>query len=239
MTIIKVSATKSTNTLLSELYRSAQIDLPCVLYAVNQTSGRGRLERTWESSSGKNLTISAVVPAMDSDSASSFKLLSSVSVMVYNWLSELNVPEMRIKWPNDIMSGDYKLAGILLERSYRGKTASAITIGLGLNVNQEQFEASIRATSLYKLTNQQYVIDDLASQFSLRIEQWLSEGLFDTHATYLKLLYRKNEWVRWRKGTEEFEARLHTVNHDGRVVLEDSNNQVMEFDSQQIQMTRA
>lgn len=239
MTIIKVSATKSTNTLMSELYRSEHIELPCVLFAVDQTEGRGRLERSWESLAGKNLTISAIVPALDSDSTSSFNLLCSVTVMIYDWLSEFNLPEMRIKWPNDIMSGDRKLAGILVERSYRGKTSSAITIGLGLNVNQDQFEPTIQATSLNKLTNQEYVIDDLAYQFSLRIEHWLSQGVLDKHATYLNLLYRKNEWARWRRGSEEFKARLKTVRLDGYVVLEDSNKQLVELDSQHVQMIRS
>jgi BirA family transcriptional regulator, biotin operon repressor / biotin---[acetyl-CoA-carboxylase] ligase len=96
--------------------------------AVSQTAGRGRFGRSFVSDVG-GLWLSATLPAPGELSQwNGFSLMVGYHLLLA--LKKLDVPEARLRWPNDLMSGRKKLAGLLIEQGGRQK----LTIGVGMNV---------------------------------------------------------------------------------------------------------
>lgn len=130
-----------------------------------QTRGRGRGGRSWHSPPGENLYLSVVLrPAVPASGVAPIALVMGLAVasVVERRLAparrvgapaDLAVPEVRLKWPNDVLVGGRKLAGILVEAQLRGESVSSVIVGVGLNVRTRSFppELSARATSLAML----------------------------------------------------------------------------------------
>lgn len=114
-----------------------------------QQAGRGRHGRRWQASPGQNLTFSLVLrPALPPERLGLITLAAGVAVA--ETVEEVVAPhEVAIKWPNDILIDGRKCCGMLLESSLAGPRATVV-LGIGLNVNQQEFPRSLaeRATSL-------------------------------------------------------------------------------------------
>lgn len=115
-----------------------------VIAAYNQTAGRGQRGNIWLSSSGKNLTFSIVLKFDDiqSQNFNQSDINDIISLTIVELLSNYGI-NARIKYPNDIYVGDKKICGILIEHSLRGNKMVNSIIGVGLNVNQQQFDISL------------------------------------------------------------------------------------------------
>ena len=81
------------------------------------------------------------------------------SLFIINTLNSLKIPDLNIKWPNDILSGDKKICGILNELKVKGDKIDNIIIGFGLNVNQVNFQNLPNASSLKLINNINYDLD--------------------------------------------------------------------------------
>lgn len=120
-----------------------------VVFAEEQTAGRGRLGRSWNSSPGDNLTFTIVLrPSLPPTSLNLLPLLTAVAVA--EAIERFCGVKTECKWPNDLLIGGRKVAGILLESSFKQEMVEYVVIGIGLNVNQTEFppEIAARATSL-------------------------------------------------------------------------------------------
>ena len=104
MKIIKINATNSTNSFLKELAQNSSLDEITVVVTNNQTSGRGQMNNSWLSEPYKNLTFSLFTPLKKIKIEHQAYLNFAVSLAIYDTLLEYNVPNLYIKWPNDIMS---------------------------------------------------------------------------------------------------------------------------------------
>ncbi len=131
----------STNEAVKRLAKEAQEGL--VVVADAQTAGRGRKGREWISPAGKNLYFSLLLkPAFSPDKAAMLTLVMAVAVK--DALDELcgeadKTEVLQIKWPNDIVAGGKKLAGILTEMQLDGSTIEHVVIGVGVNVKKQDF----------------------------------------------------------------------------------------------------
>lgn len=118
--------------------------------AEHQTAGRGRRGRTWNAPHGQNLLFSLVLrPDLAPEERSILSIVAAVAVG--ETIDEITAPlQTRVKWPNDVLLEGRKVGGILLEASFSGASGGAIVLGIGLNVNQMNFDAKLtaRATSL-------------------------------------------------------------------------------------------
>jgi BirA family transcriptional regulator, biotin operon repressor / biotin---[acetyl-CoA-carboxylase] ligase len=142
----------SSNALL--LYRAARgAPSGTVLAAECQTAGRGRLGRTWHSGLGAALTFS-LLWRFESGLAALSGLSLAVGIAVMRALFELNVAGVGLKWPNDVILNNGKLAGILLEAQGDMLGPSAVVIGIGLNLKVP--------VALHERIDQ--AVSDLASQ---------------------------------------------------------------------------
>ena len=157
-----------------------------VFTADYQTSGRGRLDHVWLSPWGENVMMSVVLDVQDIPPVEVATLPLAVGLAVAEGLSR-HVADLRIKWPNDVLCGDRKIAGILCERH-----ADHVIAGIGVNVRQTRFSPDIaaRATSLAlqgsaatREEAQGSILDSLARVFA----QWRRGG-FAALARRLKRL---------------------------------------------------
>ena len=120
----------------------SDIDNLSVLSAYEQTEGRGQRGNTWSSNAGENLMFSVVLKSPVLMAEDHFALNEIAALSVADFLSTYGI-KAEIKWPNDIYVGEKKICGILIENSFRGKTISSSIIGIGLNINQRNFNVNL------------------------------------------------------------------------------------------------
>ena len=127
----------------------SDIDNLSVLSALKQTAGRGQRGNTWTSNAGENLLFSIVLKLSPDDSRlgvldarDQFALNEIAALSVVDFLRSHEI-QAQIKWPNDIYVGSRKICGILIENSLRGKHVSSSIIGIGLNINQRNFDVNL------------------------------------------------------------------------------------------------
>lgn len=174
--IIHLKETESTNDYAKALLQKGELSAPFTLiYTDNQTKGRGRLGRSWESKEGDTLCMSLVAPYPHKPAIT---LLSALAV--YNILKK-HYCSLKIKWPNDIVAENKKLCGILTESTDR----SAV-IGIGINLNSTNFSQDIshKATSLKLLTGKNYDSFKLSKKVAKELSKLLrkTEGEFTDSA---------------------------------------------------------
>ena len=136
MKLIKLNAIDSTNEYIKINKSIFDKEMVCI-YTFNQTMGKGQRGRNWESEPYKNLCVSFY--SLLSKKASKdifFKLNMIVSLKMIRILKKYSIPKLSIKWPNDILSENKKIAGILIETSLKNGRLNDFIIGIGLNVNQ-------------------------------------------------------------------------------------------------------
>ena len=193
------------------------------VYADFQTAGRGAGTNTWHSSHGLNILTSIYFETG----------LTAADQFVFNlWFSTATrlflakyVPDVLIKWPNDMYVHDRKLAGDLTEHSVSGSRLDFTVAGIGINVNEELFPAEIpHPTSLFLETGQHYDIDTLMDEYLCVLRE--RRPLLGTdHAAklrkeYLSHLYRLNELHPYIIHGQQITGIIRDIDRFGRLVLE-------------------
>jgi BirA family biotin operon repressor/biotin-[acetyl-CoA-carboxylase] ligase len=177
MQIIKLDATESTNTYLKALAVKKELQDFTVVMTKNQTLGRGQLHSKWESESGKNLAISILKNNFDLSVEQGFLISMTVSLAILDSLRQLGIPKLSIKWPNDILSGNFKIGGILIENIISGTKIKRSIIGFGLNVNQHKFKNAPHAASLKQIVGHSFELDLVFQSLIEHLNQQLSKPL--------------------------------------------------------------
>jgi BirA family biotin operon repressor/biotin-[acetyl-CoA-carboxylase] ligase len=136
------------------------------------------------------------------------------------------------------MAGDRKIAGILIERSLRQGKSSFVIVGIGLNVNQVNFNDEFKATSMCELTQRVFDIDLLAYMLSDSIANLLLQDQEITIDQFHSKLYGMNLTHRWQLGDKVIEATLLGVTEDGLALLSSSEGKILSFTSEEIRMLR-
>jgi len=139
--LLDLQKVESTNSVLASLPRAAGFS---VALSTNQTKGRGRHNRQWESTAGEALAVSVAVPSAALNSAIFSWVPLLVGLAVVRSVVALGLPNARLKWPNDVLVGDNKLAGILCEALPSG----TVVAGVGINLFFSSVPPAPRATAL-------------------------------------------------------------------------------------------
>jgi BirA family transcriptional regulator, biotin operon repressor / biotin---[acetyl-CoA-carboxylase] ligase len=135
-------ALDSTNRYLLETARGSAPD-GLVAVADVQTAGRGRLDRRWEAPSGSSLLVSVLLrPGTGDGGPDAGRAVMAAGIALARAVDRVAGVAVGLKWPNDLVAGDRKLAGILAERE-----GDALVVGAGCNVNWESFPPELAATA--------------------------------------------------------------------------------------------
>lgn len=236
---IKLNAIDSTNTFLKANKSISELPNYTVVTAEFQTNGRGQHGAKWESEPGKNLIASILVHDFHQKNVPDFELIMAVSVAIQKVLITLDVPELAIKWPNDIMSGKYKIGGILIENLHKSTSAVHTIIGLGINVNQLHFDGFPSASSMALVCKREFdrqlLLEQVVDSIQHTLSNWES-GRVDAINAYQNSLFCKDKIATFKTSSGSFEGHIVGVNEQGKLVVQQNNQVEMAYDLKEIQL---
>ena len=240
MNIIKLDAIESTNDYLkSTVFNNTQ-----VAYTYNQFKGKGQRGNKWMSEPGKNLAFSIKIYPKNIDIKDQFKINVIFSLLILNTLKALQIPDIKIKFPNDIMSGNKKICGILIELKVKGSEIDNIIIGFGLNVNQENFGELTNASSLKLISNLNYDLDVISNLFiqNLTRHNYLNKlfnlnlGFDKTLEHYNQNLYGLNSNSIFQKNKSRFTGKIKSITSSGGINILKKDGRVQTYNFDEIKM---
>lgn len=228
MKVIKLNATDSTNTFLSELAKDTTLKSPTVIITDNQTAGRGQRNSTWYAEPGKSLAMSVYIEPKKLLIKDQFYLSMLVSLSVKKALQDFGVPKVTVKWPNDILSRSKKLAGILIENTVKQNKISSSIIGIGVNVNTDLVKTLPRLGSMYSQTHKEFDMEEVAMKILEvlipKIESFSSVDYMKLKHNYEQHLFRKDQVTSFiDKDTSLFSGIIRGVTDMGQLKVETSS----------------
>lgn len=250
MNLIKLDAIDSTNDFLKELSNSEVLENFTVVITENQTKGKGQMGSIWASEQGKNLIMSILVKDFLINTSQIYNLTIVVSLTVIKALEGFKIPKLSIKWPNDIMSDHKKIGGILIENAIKCDGTIVSIVGLGLNVNQTNFESLPKASSLALICNSGFdkeeILLKIIAELKNNIQNWdKNSDIFI--ANYTNKLFKKGIPMPFSldpKGrTDEvdqnnikFMGIIQGISPSGKLQILLEDDTVSDFDIKEIQM---
>jgi BirA family biotin operon repressor/biotin-[acetyl-CoA-carboxylase] ligase len=191
--IIHLESVDSTNNYAANVFKEGRIEHGTVIMADIQTNGRGQRGNTWQSGAFENLTFSITADIKLWKINSLIDLNRLIALSLHTFFQELKL-EPQIKWPNDIMIQDKKVCGILIENFFRDGEPKSV-IGIGINVNQKEFESD-RATSLLNLTSKHFQPKEVLYKFienaNIIFNELAKNNSEHIHKLYDDLLWKKH-----------------------------------------------
>ena len=238
MKLIKLNAIDSTNEYIKKNRDFLSEKDLCVI-TFNQTEGKGQRGNTWVSEPGSNLCISLYFSDLNISFKDQFNLNMLVSLKIIDILNSLFLKNLKIKWPNDILAENKKISGILIETFSKKNIIKDVIIGIGINVNQIDFNDLINATSISLLTKKKYDLNILYKLFLEKFKGFSGEvkniNSFETKLNYLKNLYGINSLKKFEVNNLIFDAKISDVNKKGELIL-DIDGVIKEFNNQEIKL---
>lgn len=215
----------STNDIALELARLGEPE-GLVITADSQTEGRGRRGRTWHDEPGQSIIMSAILrPAIPASDMPKLSFVSSLAVA--EWLGAECGLGCALKWPNDVLIGNRKLAGILVELA-----GPAAVAGIGVNVNQRRFpdELAETATSLAIETGQSHDVPALTKSLAGSVfavyETFLTSGFEGILADWRKYMWGIGTQVEVATEGCSLAGVIRGVDPTGALLLEDARGRV-------------
>lgn len=200
--------------------------------AESQSAGRGRRGRSWESPAGESIYMSLLLrPELPPVKAPMLTLVMALAVA--RAIREQTGAEALIKWPNDIVVQGRKICGILTEMSTEMTWINYVVIGIGINVNQNEFPEELKdcASSLKMETGRRFrrshLIAAVMEHFEMYYEQFLQEGsLAGFRKEYNELLVNKDRQVKILEPGNHYEAYALGINDTGELIVEKEDGSV-------------
>jgi len=208
--------------------------------ADKQFAGRGQSGNSWHSEAGKNLTFSILLNPGFLPIERQFDLNIAISLALNDFLNKYIAGRAFIKWPNDSYVDSKKIGGILIENIVHGNIIKHAIIGIGLNVNQENFPAGLKnVTSLKQALHQDYnlvhLLGEICSTIEARYLQLKAGNADKLRDEYLSQLYLKDEWALFRFDKQIQSGKIREITTIGQLILETTeglryfNNKEIEF----------
>ena len=241
MHIIKLNAIDSTNSYLKELSAKQTVANFTVVVAENQTNGRGQRGTNWEVEDGKNLTFSVLIKDVLLNVEEVFNLNVIVAVSLFQTFDQLKISNLAIKWANDILADKKKICGILIENQFKSTSEILSIVGIGINVNQENFINLPQATSLKNCTNQEFNKDEILmlflNQFQSNLNLYKNEGAAYFWNLYHENLFKKDAPMAFENADKvKFMGTIKQVLPNGLLQIEMENDTLQLFDIKELKM---
>ncbi|MDA1267605.1 MAG: biotin--[acetyl-CoA-carboxylase] ligase [Bacteroidetes bacterium] len=227
----------STNDIALQALREKEVGEGSIFITNHQTRGKGQRGNSWETKPGENLTFSLILQPRFLDLSEQFLLNMAISNAIRGCFQEY-IPELLVKWPNDLVIPRLgKLGGILIENLVGSSGWDYAVVGIGLNINQNQF-TSPQATSLSLATGNVYPLQELFKLLIVHLEQAYIALKKGKNAVvtreYLQYLYLFEEWAVFKAGDQEVEGKIMGLSETGNLLLELSNGQQRSFGIKEI-----
>lgn len=226
--IIHLEVVDSTNNYAANLLKAGQLLPGTVILADEQYAGRGQREAEWSANPGENLTFTFFLDNVNLSVERQFVLTQIVSLSLLDLLGKLGL-EVQIKWPNDIYCGKRKIAGVLIENQLAGGVVRSSIIGVGLNVNQDQF-SGLNATSVFLETGSRRFPKEILLSFTVSFQKvwntYMDGQYVRLKRDYQKSLYQFNRPSRFRDTSGEFEGTITDVLDSGKLVVRKGNEEL-------------
>ncbi|HEX7016619.1 MAG TPA: biotin--[acetyl-CoA-carboxylase] ligase [Cyclobacteriaceae bacterium] len=213
----------STNDLAAQILDQSVVHEGTVVITDRQLRGRGQRGNSWISADFLNLTLSLVLRPTFLSIQDQFFLNMVASLGVHDAVRRLLNDGVFVKWPNDVLVGSGKIAGILIENQLQGQAIQASIVGIGLNVNQTVFEFPT-ATSLALQGGHSFetgaVFEALMECLEARYLQ-LRQGYLDfLRQAYHDALYGRGELRHFATGDREFWGTIIGVDPSGYLQID-------------------
>jgi BirA family biotin operon repressor/biotin-[acetyl-CoA-carboxylase] ligase len=236
--INKIDAIDSTNKALKDLHAKRQAMHGDIIWALHQTKGKGQRDTTWMSQPMKNITFSIYLVHSNLSLSHPFQLNCWVALAIKTALEKMRIPLCKIKWPNDILSGNKKLGGILIENIYRGSEFHASVVGIGINVNQTDFHLLTQASSMKLVTGKTFDLEAVLHQILSQLELAFirQEAYLKVLESYKQQLFRIGELSQFRFQGKVIKATITSVDQQGRLSIVHSDGSSTVHEMKEIQM---
>jgi len=188
----------------------------------HQTAGRGQRGNGWEAEPGKNFTMSLILKPGTLAVKDQFYLNIFTSLALHDYLVDKGCATVCVKWPNDMYVRSKKICGILVESQISGNKFAHVVVGIGLNVNQQQFavdtatSVSVATGELYDLQTELEILLKFLEARYLQLREgklpWLMEN-------YLKVLYGLDKGLVFEAGGSFFDGKITGVDEFGRLKI--------------------
>jgi len=240
MYLIKLNATSSTNDFLKKLAAYTDLTDFTAVWADVQLQGKGQMGSVWVTEDAKNLTFSVYLKEKTTTADNLFTLNVVVVNAVLKALNSLNLTNIYVKWPNDILSYNKKIAGILIENNIHANGSVSSVIGIGINCEQTNFDGFPQASSILK----QYGITPDRLQLLTMIVDNIKMSLtgLETQADdewnfYHNHLFRKDTVSTFEsKDGTLFNGIIKEVNRHGQLVLQLENDDLKCYNLKDIKL---
>ena len=197
MKLIKLDAIASTNSYLRSLSTHEKLEDFTVVVTDRQLEGKGQMGTSWEVEAGKNLTFSVFKKISCLNNEEQFYVSMATSLAIFKALETFNIRRLGIKWPNDILSANQKICGILIENIVQNNQMQAAVIGIGLNVNQTDFGHLQSASSMKLLNGVTYQLEEILHSIVAQLKVYavyVEDRRFDElKEAYERKLFRKDK----------------------------------------------
>jgi len=239
--IIKLNAAPSTHEFLKSISTQQSTENFTVVITENQTKGKGQRGNTWTSEPNKNLIFSTLIKEINTLGNSIFDLNIAISISIIEALETFKIPNLNIKWPNDILSEGKKISGILIENTISSQQSISSIIGIGLNVNQTNFENLPKASSLKNIVKKEFNKEELLLEIMNKIKNNLeiisnknSDILWEKYHSYL---FKKNiPSIFELSNSRKFMGIIKKVLRNGKIQILLENDLLKEFDVKEIKL---
>ena len=239
MNIIKLDAIDSTNNYLKKIILNEGITDYTIVTAKFQTEGKGQLGTKWESEHSKNLICSVYKKNINIKVQDQFVISALVSLALIKTLKKVNLSNSYIKWPNDIMSDNKKICGILIENIVKENYIKDAVIGIGLNVNQTIFNNLPNATSIKNLIGASCSKDEILKDLVENLEYYFNKldksSINSIFEKYEDALFRINKPSTFKNSKGEvFSGYIKGVSRLGKLSVMLEDNLVESYDLKEI-----
>ena len=193
-----------------------------------QTKGKGRFNRPWDSSRGKGLWMSIVLrPKVPFEMITKFNLFMALGIR--DTMQQFSKESVTIKWPNDIYIDGKKACGFLTEMVANSDGIEAVICGIGINMNHlaEDFqgELQLKATSLRIHANQKihryHFLEQLISQIERRYHQFLNQPFSTIRNEYIEASNIWNRTLKFTENAQQFQGKAIDIDEDGYLIVID------------------
>ena len=213
----------STNDYAANLLSKSKPIEGAVVITDNQVKGKGQYGRKWCSAPGMNLTLSVILyPNIPVETQFDLNIMASLAVC--EAIDVQSSVKSRVKWPNDIYVNDLKICGILIKNNLTGGKISQSIVGIGINVNQRNFDPTLpNPTSLILESGRDTELVDLREQLFAAMDRYyhmLKRDPVELRQKYRNTLWRRSEEIKYSLSDgQQRTGVLEGIERDGRLII--------------------